>query len=205
MPLLHLDFSFVGARMLRRLLRGHLPDVGRRHIGTLGRHMGMAAVCPEPGTSRRHREHPVFPYLLRHRTITRSNEVWAMDITYIPMAHGFVCLAAVLNWASRRVLSWRVSITLDSACCIAAVEEALARHGRPAIVNTDQGAQCTSAALTGPLLDHGIQISMDGKGCWRDNVFVERGWRSLKYEEVYRHGYASVSAATAGIGRYLAH
>ena len=200
---LHLDFPFAGARMLRRLLRGDFPGVGRRRIGTLMLHMGIAAVCPQPGTSRRHRAHPVFPYLLRHRTITRPNEVWAMDITYIPMARGFVYLAAVLDWASRRVLSWRVSITLDSAFCIAAVEEALARHGRPAIFNTDQGAQFTSAAFTGLLHDHGIQISMDGTGCWRDNIFVERLWRSLKYEEVYLHAYASVSAATAGIDRYF--
>ncbi len=200
---LHLDFPFAGARMLRRLLRPDYPRVGRRHIGTLMRRMGMAAVCPQPGTSRRHRAHPVFPYLLRHRTITRPNEVWAMDITYIPMAHGFVYLAAVLDWASRRVLSWRVSITLDSAFCLAAVEEALARYGRPVIFNTDQGAQFTSADFTGLLQDHGIQISMDGKGCWRDNIFVERLWRSLEYEEVYLHAYDSVSAATAGIGRYF--
>lgn len=200
---LHLDFPFAGARMLRRLLRPEYPRVGRRHLGTLMRRMGMAAVCPQPGTSRRHRAHPVFPYLLRHRTITRPNEVWAMDITYIPMAHGFVYLAAVLDWASRRVLSWRVSITLDSAFCVAAVEEALARYGRPVIFNTDQGAQFTSADFTGLLQAHGIQISMDGKGCWRDNIFVERLWRSLKYEEVYLHAYDSVSAATAGIGRYF--
>ena len=138
-----------------------------------------------------------------HRTITRPNEVWAMDITYIPMAHGFVYLAAVMDWASRRVLSWRVSVTLDSAFCIAALEEAIARYGGPTIMNTDQGAQFTSAAFTGVLLDHGIRISMDGRGCWRDNIFVERLWRSLKYEEVYLHGYDSVSAATTGIARYF--
>ena len=126
-----------------------------------------------------------------------------MDITYIPMAHGFVYLAAVLDWACRRVLSWRVSITLDSAFCIAAVEEAIARHGPPEIFNTDQGAQFTSAAFTGLLLDHGIRISMDGRGCWRDNIFVERLWRSLKYEEVYLHAYDSVSSATAGIRQYF--
>src|SRR5471032_582415 len=164
---LHLDFPFAGARMLRRLLRGQFPGVGRRRIGTLMRHMGIAAICPQPGTSRRHRTHPVYPYLLRHKTITRPNEVWAMDITYIPMAHVIVYLAAVLDWASRRVLSWRVSITLDSAFCIAAVEEALARHGRPEIFNSDQGAQFTSTAFTDLLLDHGIRISMGGKGCWR--------------------------------------
>jgi putative transposase len=200
---LHLDFPFAGARMLRRLLRATHPGVGRRRIGTLMLHMGIAAVCPQPGTSRRHRAHPVFPYLLRHRMITRPNDVWAMDITYIPMAHGFVYLVAVLDWASRRVLSWRVSITLDSTFCIAAIEDAIARYGCPTIMNTDQGAQFTSAAFTGVLIDHGIRISMDGKGCWRDNIFVERLWRSLKYEEVYLHGYDSVSAATAGIGRYF--
>ena len=200
---LHLEFPFAGARMLRRLLRKDYPGVGRRRLGTLMLQMGIAAVCPQPGTSRRHRAHPVFPYLLRHRTITRANEVWAMDITYIPMARGFVYLAAVLDWASRRVLSWRVSITLDSAFCIAAVEEAISRYGPPEIFNTDQGAQFTSAAFTGLLLEHGIRLSMDGKGCWRDNIFVERLWRSLKYEEVYLHGYDSVSAATTGIGNYF--
>jgi putative transposase len=200
---LHLDFPFAGARLLRRLLRTEFPGVGRRRIGTLMLHMGIAAICPQPGTSRRHRAHPVYPYLLRHRTITRPNEVWAMDITYIPMAHGFVYLAAVLDWASRRVLSWRVSITLDSAFCVAAVEEAIARYGRPEIFNTDQGAQFTSTAFTGLLLEHDIRISMDGKGCWRDNIFVERLWRSLKYEEVYLHAYDSVSAAITGLGHYL--
>jgi putative transposase len=200
---LHLDFPFAGARMLRRLLRAEFPGVGRRRIGTLMQYMGIAAVCPQPGTSRRHRAHPVFPYLLRHRSITQPNEVWAMDITYIPMAHGFVYLAAVMDWASRRVLSWRVSVTLDSVFCIAALEEAITRYGCPTIMNTDQGAQFTSAAFTGALLDRGIRISMDGRGCWRDNIFVERLWRSLKYEEVYLHAYDSVSAATAGIGRYV--
>jgi len=200
---LHLDFPFAGARMLRRLLRPDFPGVGRRHIATLMREMGIAAICPQPGTSRRHRAHPVFPYLLRHRAITQPNEVWAMDITYIPMAHGFVYLAAVKDWASRRVLSWRVSITLESAFCVDAVEEAIARHGCPKIFNTDQGAQFTSAAFTGMLEDHGIRISMDGRGCWRDNIFVERLWRSLKYEEVYLRAYDSVSAAKEGIGRYF--
>jgi putative transposase len=201
---LHLDFPYAGTRLLRRLLRRDGVVVGRRHVRTLMRRMGITAIAPQPGTSRRHRAHPVFPYLLRHRAITRPNQVWAMDITYIPMARGFVYLAAVMDWASRRVLSWRVSITLDSAFCLDAVAEALARHGRPAIFNTDQGAQFTSAAFTGMLQDQGIAISMDGQGCWRDNIFVERLWRSIKYEEVYLHAYASVSEAQAGIGRYLA-
>ena len=200
---LHLDFPFAGARMLRRVLHREGTTAGRRRISTLMRQMGIAAVCPQPGTSRRHRAHPVYPYLLRHRSISTPNAVWAMDITYIPMAHGFVYLAAVMDWASRRVLSWRVSITLDSTFCMAAVEEAIARYGRPEIMNTDQGSQFTSAAFTGLLLDHGIRISMDGRGCWRDNIFVERLWRSLKYEDIYLHGYESVPAVTAGIGRYL--
>ncbi len=200
---LHLDFPFAGARMLRRLLRREGVAVGRRHVTTLMRGMGISAIAPQPGTSKRHRAHPVFPYLLRGRTITQPNQVWAMDITYIPMARGFLFLAAVMDWASRRVLSWRTSVTLDTDFCVEAVEEALARYGRPEIFNTDQGSQFTSSAFTGLLQDHGIAISMDGKGCWRDNIFVERLWHSIKYEEVYLHAYASVSEARAGIGRYL--
>jgi len=199
----HLEMPWFGARGLRRVLKPEFPGVGRRHIATLMRTMGITAVCPQPGTSRRHRAHPVYPYLLRHRAITIPNDVWAMDITYIPMAHGFVYLAAVMDWASRRVLAWRVSVTLDSAFCIAAVEAAIARYGRPAIFNTDQGAQFTSADFTGLLQGHGIAISMDGKGCWRDNIFVERLWRTIKYEEVYLHAYDSVGAATRGLDRYL--
>jgi len=199
----HLEMPWFGARGLRRVLRPEFPGVGRRRIGTLMRHMGITAICPQPGTSRRHRGHPLYPYLLRHRTITQPNDVWAMDITYIPMPCGFLYLTAVMDWASRRVLSWRLSITLDSASCVAALEEAIARYGCPTILNTDQGVQFTSAEFTSVLLGHGIRISMDGKGCWRDNIFIERLWRTLKYEEVYLHAYDSVSAATAGIGRYL--
>jgi putative transposase len=200
---LHLEHPSAGARHLRRLLRREGVRVGRRHIGTLMRRLAITAIAPQPGTSRRHRAHPVYPYLLRGRTITQPNQVWAMDITYIPMARGFVSLAAVMDWATRRVLSWRTSITLDTDFCLEAVEEALARHGTPEIFNTDQGAQFTSAAFTGLLQDHHIAISMDGQGCWRDNVFVERLWRSIKYEEVYLHAYASVSDARAGIARYF--
>ena len=200
---LHLERPWLGARGLRKELRTEYPGLGRRRISTLMRTMGIVAMVPQPGTSRRHRGHPVYPYLLRHRVITAPNEVWAMDITYIPMARGFVYLAAVMDWATRRVLAWRVSITLDSAFCIEAVEEAIARHGCPTIFNTDQGSQFTSAAFTGLLLDHGIRLSMDGRGCWRDNVFVERLWRSLKYEEVYLRAYDTVSAAKASLGRYF--
>jgi len=199
----HLEFPYAGARMLRRLLQREGVRVGRRHVATLMRRMGITAIAPQPGTSRRHRAHPVFPYLLRGRVITAPNHVWAMDITYSPMARGFIYLAAVMDWATRRVLSWRVSITRDSRFCVEAVEDAIAQYGCPAIVNTDQGAQFTSAAFTGLLQEHGIAISMDGQGCWRDNIFVERLWRSIKYEEVYLHAYASVSEAKAGIGRYL--
>jgi len=199
----HLEMPWFGARGLRRVLRSEFPGVGRRHLGTLMRRMGLSAQAPQPGTSRRHRAHPVYPYLLRHRVITRPNEVWAMDITYIPMARGFVYLAVVLDWATRKALSWRVSITLDSTFCVAALEEAIARYGRPAILNTDQGSQFTSGDFTDVPKAHGIELSMDGKGCWRDNIFVERLWRTLKYEEVYLHAYDTVSAATAGIDRYL--
>ena len=199
----HLEMPWFGARGLRRVLKPEFPGVGRRHIGTLMREMSISAQSPQPGTSRRHRAHPVYPYLLRNRVITRPDEVWAMDITYIPMARGFVYLAVVMDWATRRALSWRVSISLDTSFCVAAVEEAIAKYGRPEIFNTDQGAQFTSAAFTGLLASHGIQISMDGHGCWRDNIFIERLWRSLKYEEVYLHAYDAVSAAITGIDRYL--
>ena len=200
---LHLEFPYAGARMLRRLLQREGVRVGRRHLGTLMRRMAITAIAPQPGTSRRHRAHPIFPYLLRGHVITAPNQVWAMDITYIPMARGFIYLAAVMDWAARRVLSWRVSITRDSSFCVDAVEEAIAKYGCPDIVNTDQGAQFTSAVFTGLLQQRGIAISRDGQGCWRDNIFVERLWRSIKYEEVYLHAYASVSEAKAGIGRYL--
>ena len=147
--------------------------------------------------------HKIYPYLLRGVRVERPNQVWCMDITYVPMARGFVYLTAVVDWFSRRVLSWRVSITMEAAFCVEALEEALARHGKPAIFNTDQGSQFTSQDFTGVLLKAGIAISMDGKGSWRDNVFVERLWRSIKYEEVYLNAYNSVGEARASIGRYL--
>lgn len=203
MDRVHTEMPWTGARGMRRLLRAEFPGVGRRHLGTLMRRMGLAAIAPQPGTSRRHRAHAVFPYLLRNRLITRPNEVWSMDITYIPMPRGFVYLAAVMDWASRRILSWRVSITLDSAFCVDALEDAIAHYGAPAIVNTDQGSQFTSGDFTRAVLDRQIQLSMDGKGCWRDNIFVERFWRSLKYEEVYLHAYETVSMAKDHIGRYI--
>ena len=201
---LHLEHPFAGARMLRDLLNREGIEVGRKHVATLMARMGIEALYRKPNTSRKHPGHKVYPYLLRGMRIDRANQVWAMDITYIPMARGWVYLAAVVDWASRRVLAWRVSITMDTAFCIEALEEACARHGRPEIFNTDQGSQFTSAAFIERLQERGIAISMDGKGSWRDNVFVERLWRSIKYEEVYLHAYDSVSAARAGIARYIA-
>ena len=200
---LHLELPFAGSRMLRGLLAAEGCKVGRRHVKTLMRRMGIEALYRRPRTTKPEPGHKIYPYLLRGVEITRPNQVWAMDITYIPMARGFVYLAVVLDWFSRRVLSWRLSITMEVAFCVAAVEDALARHGKPDIFNTDQGSQFTGQAFTGLLADNGIAISMDGKEAWRDNVFVERLWRSVKYEEVYLRAYDSVGEARASIGRYL--
>jgi putative transposase len=200
---LHLELPFAGARMLRDLLRAEGFAVGRKHMTTLMRRMGITALYRKPNTSKRAPGHTIWPYLLGTLQITRANHVWAMDISYIPMARGFVYLAAVIDWHSRRVLAWRLSISMDTAFCTEAVEEAIAKYGKPEIFNTDQGSQFTSSAFTGLLHGHGIRISMDGKGCWRDNVFIERVWRSIKYEEVYLHAYETVSAAREGIGRYI--
>jgi putative transposase len=167
------------------------------------RRMGIEAIYRKPNTSKAALGHKIYPYLLRGLAIERPNQVWAMDITYIPMARGFVYLAAVVDWFSRRVLSWRLSITMDVDFCLEAVEEALARYGRPKIFNTDQGSQFTSAAFTGLLVENGIAVSMDGRGAWRDNVFVERLWRSVKYEEVYLRAYDSVGEARASLSRYF--
>jgi putative transposase len=200
---LHLELPFTGSRLLRDLLNQEGFVVGREHVRTLMRRMGLTAIYRRPRTSRRHRSHPVFPYLLRTLTIDRPNQVWAADITYIPMARGFVYLVVVMDWASRKVLTWRVSPTLSSDFCVAALEEALHRFGTPEIFNTDQGSQFTSADFLKPLQDRQIRISMDGTGCWRDNVFVERLWRSVKYEEVYLHAYETVSDVRAGLTRYF--
>ena len=201
---LHLEHPFAGSRMLRDLLRAEGVVIGRVAVATLMRRMGIEALYRRPNTSKPAPGHKIYPYLLRDLVIDRPNQVWAMDITYIPMARGFVYLAAVLDWFSRRVLAWRLSITLEAEFCLDAVQEALARHGKPEIFNTDQGSQFTSAAFTGMLQDQAIRISMDGRGAWRDNVFVERLWRSVKYEEVYLRAYDSVSDARASLGRYLA-
>ena len=200
---LHTEFPFAGSRMLRRLLAANGSQVGRRHIKTLMRKMGIEALYRRPRTTRPEPGHKIYPYLLRGMEIVRPNQVWAMDITYIPMAKGFVYLAVVLDWFSRRVLSWRVSITMEASFCVETLQEALARHGKPEIVNTDQGSQFTCEAFTDVLTRNAIKISMDGKGAWRDNVFVERLWRSVNYEEVYLRAYDSVSDARASLGRYL--
>jgi putative transposase len=200
---LHLEHPFAGSRMLRDLLRQEGIPVGRKHIATLMRKMGIEALYRRPNTSRRHPEHPVYPYLLRNLAVTRVNQVWAMDITYIPMARGFVYLAAVVDWHSRKVLAHRVSITMETDFCIAAIEEAIARYGKPEIFNTDQGSQFTSSAFTGLLKENGIRISMDGQGAWRDNVFVERLWKTVKYEEVYLKAYNTVSEAKSSLAKYF--
>jgi len=200
---LHMTYPFAGSRMLRDLLGGEGVKVGRLHVATLMKKMGIAAIYRRPNTSKPAPGHRIYPYLLRKLAVTRPNQVWATDITYVPMARGFVYLVAIVDWFSRRVLAWRVSITLATDFCVEALEEALTRFGKPEIFNTDQGSQFTSTEFTGVLQREKIAISMDGKGCWRDNVFVERLWRSVKYEEVYLHAYASVPEARSGIGRYF--
>jgi putative transposase len=200
---LHLNFPFAGSRMLRDLLRLEGVQIGRKHVRTLMRRMGIEALYRKKNTSKPHPEHAVFPYLLRGLTIDQPNQVWAMDVTYVPMKRGFVYLAAVIDWMSRRVLAWRLSNSLTADFCIEAVEEAITRYGVPSIFNTDQGSQFTSSDFVGLLQRHAIRISMDGKGCWRDNVFIERLWKSVKYEEVYLRAYESVSEARQSLERYF--
>ena len=200
---LHLELPFAGARMLRDLLALEGWKIGRKHVPTLMRRMGFAAIYRRKNTSRPHPEHAVFPYLLRRLPIDRPNQVWAADLTYIPMARGFVYLVAVIDWYTRKVLSWKLSNTLTADFCVEALWEALARFGRPEIFNTDQGAQFTSAEFIATLKAHEVRISMDGRGRWRDNVFVERLWRSVKYEEVYLHAYNTVSEARSRLARYI--
>ena len=190
--------------MLRDPLNRERIEIGRRRVATLMKRMGLEAIYRKPNTSKPAPGHKLYPYLLRGVSVDRPNQVWAMDITYVPMARGFVSLAAVVDWFSRRVLSWRVSITLEVAFCVEALEDALARHGRPEVFNTDQGSPFTSHDFTGVLLRAGIALSMDGKGSWRDNVVVERLWRSIKDEEVSLRASDTVSDARASIARYLA-
>ena len=200
---LHLEYPFAGSRMLRDLLRGEEIEIGRQRVSTMMKRMRIEAIYRRPDTSKAAPGNKIHPYLLRGVKVERPNQAWAMDITYIPMARGFVYLAAVVDWYSRRVLAWRLSIGMAADFCVEAVEEALVRYGSPDIFNTDQGSQFTGAAFTGLLAANGIAISMDGRGAWRDNVFVERLWRSVKYEEVYLRAYESVGEARASLGRYL--
>jgi putative transposase len=201
---LHLEHPFMGARMLRDQLWREGVQVGRRHVTTLMLRMGITALAPQPGTSKRAPGHKIYPYLLRKMAITRPNQVWALDTTYIPMARGFVYLTAVVDVATRRVLAHRIAITLEAIHAKEVIEQALACYGTPEIVNTDQGSQFTAEEFTQVVLAAGCKLSMDGRGAWRDNVFVERLWRSVKYERVYLKAYDSVSAARADIADYLA-
>lgn len=200
---LHMDYPFAGSRMMKGLLRQEGFTAGRLHVATCMKTMGIEALYRKPNTSTPAPGHKIYPYLLRKLAITRPNQVWAMDITYIPMARGFVYLVAVLDWFSRKVLAWRLSVSLETAPCLEALNEAIGRFGAPEIMNTDQGSQFTSIDFIKALKNAEIKISMDGKGAWRDNVFIERLWRSIKYEEVYLRAYESVSGARESIRRYL--
>jgi putative transposase len=200
---LYTDHPYMGSRQIARQLRRQGERVNRKRVQRLMRLMGLAAVAPGPHTSRPHPLHPKYPYLLRGLTIHRSNQVWATDITYVPMAKGFMYLAAIMDWHSRRVLAWRVSNTLDSDFCVAALKEALTRFGRPEIFNSDQGAQFTSEAFTGVLKEQGVAISMDGKGRALDNAFVERLWRTVKYEHLYLNPADDGTALRQGLARYF--
>jgi putative transposase len=200
---LHLEYPFAGSRMLRDFLNREGIVIGRERVKRLMDRMGVQAIYRRPNTSKPAPGHKIFPYLLRGVKVGRPNQVWAMDITYIPMARGFVYLTAVVDWCTRRILSHRISITMEADFCIEALEEAIARYGKPDIFNTDQGSQFTSSAFIGVLMANKIAISMDGKGAWRDNVFVERIWKSIKYEEVYLRAYDSVGDARASLGRYI--
>ncbi len=196
-------WPFLGSRRMTAMLRADGLTVNRKRVQRLMRVMGIAALGPKPRTTKPAPRHKIFPYVLRDLVIDRPNQVWAADITYIPIGRGFLYLVAIIDWASRAVLAWRLSNTMDVAFCVDALDEALARFGRPDIFNTDQGSQFTSAAFTGRLANAGIRISMDGRGRWMDNVFIERLWRSLKYEDVYLKGYADGREARAGIALWI--
>jgi len=200
---LHLELPFYGSRRMTFELNKEGRGVNRKRVQRLMRMMGLEGLVPRPGTSKAAPGNKIYPYLLRGLTITEPNHVWASDITYIPMANGFLYLVAIIDWASRAVLSWRLSNTMDTRFCTEALEEALTRHGRPRIFNTDQGAQFTSSAFTGQLEAAGIAISMDGRGRFMDNIFIERLWRSIKYEEVHLKAYADGREARAGIGSWM--
>jgi putative transposase len=200
---LHLAHPFLGARKLARMLTREGVEVGRRHVGSLMRLMGIEAIYRKQRTSLPGKGHKVYPYLLGNLAIERPNQVWAADITYLPMAQGFAYLVAILDLYSRKVLSFRVSNALATEFCVEALQEALARYGAPEIFNTDQGSQFTDEDFTAPLANKKIRISMDGKGRWIDNVFVERLWRSVKYEDIYLHAYETVGEVKAALARYF--
>jgi putative transposase len=200
---IHLKYPFMGSRSIRDQLQGMGHKVGRQHVSTLMRKMGISALYRKPRLSKPHPEHKVYPYLLRGLEISRGNQVWASDISYVPMARGFCYLVVIMDWASRKVLAWRLSNTLDASFCTEALEEAIMKYGTPDIFNTDQGGQFTSDAFIKILRDHDIAISMDGKGRWLDNVFVERLWRSVKYEDVYLKAYGSIAEARQGLREYF--
>ena len=200
-----LESPYYGARQMMRHLHRLGHRIGRHRVARLMRTMGLRAIYQKPNTSAPHPEHRIYPYLLRDLAVVRPNQVWCSDITYIPMRRGFLYLVAIMDWHSRRVLSWRLSNTMDVGFCIEALEEALARYGKPEIFNTDQGSQFTSVAFTQVLKDACVQISMDGKGRWIDNVFIERLWRSMKYECVYLHAFETGSALHAGLLGWISH
>ena len=200
---IHLKHPYMGSRSIRDQLQDKGHQVGRQHVSTLMKKMGITAMYKKPKTSQPHPDHKVYPYLLRGLEITRANQVWAADITYIPMARGFCYLMAVMDWASRKVLAWRLSNTLDASFCVEALQKALQRYGTPEIFNTDQGSQFTSDDFTGILQKRGISISMDGKGRWMDNVFIERLWWSVKYQDVYLKAYESIAEARKGLTKYF--
>lgn len=200
---LHMEHPFMGSRMLRDQLNRAGVVVGRKHVGTLMKRMGIEALYRKPNTSKKHPGNKIYPYLLRGLVINRANQVWAMDTTYIPMAKGFVYLTAVVDWASRKVLAAKVAITLESCHAVDVLQKAFYLHGRPEIVNTDQGSQFTAQEFVETVKDQGCKLSMDGRGAWRDNVFVERLWKSVKYERVYLYAYDSVTEARNSIMQYL--
>ncbi len=200
---LFIAWPFLGSRRMAKMLQAEGRLINRKRVRRLMRKMGIVALGPKPRTSKPAPGHKIFPYLLRGLAIERPNQVWCADITYIPIGRGFLYLVAVMDWASRAVLAWRLSNTLDGSFCVSALEEALARFGKPEIFNTDQGSQFTSAAFTGMLIAAGVRISMDGRGRWMDNVFIERLWRSLKHEDVYLKGYADGREAHDGIAAWF--
>ena len=200
---IHLEKPYLGSRGIKSVLRMRGQKIGRIHVRTLMRKMGIEALYKKPRLSKPHPEHKIYPYLLRGLDITEANAMWCSDITYIPMAKGFCYLVAIMDWASRKVLSWRLSNTLDTSFCIEALEEALMKYGKPDIFNTDQGSQFTSDNFIQVLKDHNIRISMDGQGRWMDNIFIERLWKTVKYQEVYLKAYGSISHARKELAKFF--